>query len=206
MTISRSGRSAKGQGPVDYMYRGRGRVGLRRHPRALAIVTEQEDLDVRDVASAAGAHIVVSDRNRRIFVLEPANPSLKADSLRAKLRRNPQIQAIGYIYGQPNADPSELDDWLIPTDEIVAVISDPDEEALAKHGLSVERRIDYVPNGLVLRIHPDSGLDSLDKANRLVEDGLAEQAEPNWIRKIDKRVPAKMRTGVKRKLSRDPRK
>ncbi len=91
-------------------------------------------------------------------------------------------------YLQVGADPACV---LVPTGEIVVqfapgVSRRRIERELAARGARIERSLDYLPNGYLVRASPGEG-EALRLANELHEQTFVTAAEPNWLRRTSRR-------------------
>ncbi|MFN2432489.1 MAG: S8 family serine peptidase [Gemmatimonadota bacterium] len=89
------------------------------------------------------------------------------------------------------SDPSASGDVLVLTDEVVAEFPDLSlarlRPLLRARGVAFVRTLDRRRRVVVLRVTARAGRNALKVANRLVEEGLAAAAEPNFVRRLPSR-------------------
>ena len=118
-------------------------------------------------------------------------PAPARDRAMAALRADPRTQYCTHVYHRRGARVAEP---LVLTDEIVVQwkpgLTRPAIRRLCRErGLTLVEAIPDLANASLCRVTAAAGENALKVANRLVEDGLAVAAEPNFLRRMARRRP-----------------
>ncbi len=145
--------------------------------------------------------------------VRPARMRERRDQAMTALRAIDRTVFVSHAY---RTDPDSETNVLVLTDEIVAEIPDLTlprlRELLARRGLRYLRAIERPRRIFLLQVTTAAGENALKTANRLVEDGVASAAEPNFVRRLPYRAaplrgaahPTRGSADPERKVPSDP--
>lgn len=177
----------------NYFYRDGQRLPLVKAPDAFALRLKAGQLPAQlrawareRVASVALEQTYGAQRLATYRVSAPAR-----DRTMAALRRDPRTQYCTHVYHRKGAKVAEP---LVLTDEIVVQfqkgLSRPALRRLCRErGMELVEPVPGLENGYLCRVTRGAGENALKVANRLVEEGLAPAAEPNFLRRMARRLP-----------------
>jgi subtilisin family serine protease len=117
--------------------------------------------------------------------VRPARMRECRDRAMTALRAIDRTVFVSHAY---RTDPDSQTNVLVLTDEIVAEIPDVTlprlREIVAGRGVRYVRTIDRSRRIFLLKVTAAAGMNALKVANRLVEEGVAAAAEPNFVRRF----------------------
>ncbi len=128
----------------------------------------------------------------RLDLYKGVRPSVlreRRDRAMTVLRASDRTLFVSHAY---RSDPEAETNVLVLTDELVAEIPDLAlprlRRVLARRGLRYLRAIERPRRIVLLQVTARAGENALKAANRLVEDGIAAAAEPNFVRRLPHRA------------------
>lgn len=129
--------------------------------------------------------------NLGIFRIAAARTA-DVQSLASDIRSRENVEKVGDVYVNDNGRA------LVLTDELVVKFKpdlkpDQIESLKTTYGLETAETLGFSENAFVLRVKPEAGRTALEIANKLVEDGHAVYATPNWIEYVGLRMQAAVR-------------
>jgi subtilisin family serine protease len=133
-------------------------------------------------------------------------PAPARDRTMEAFRRDPRTQYCTHVYHRKGATVAEP---LVLTDEIVVQfqkgLSRPALRKLCRErGIELVEPVLGLANGYFCLVTAAAGENALKVANRLVEEGLALAAEPNFLRRMARRLPKSAIGNPQSEIPNDP--
>ncbi len=180
----------------NYFYRDGQKLSLVKVPDTFALRLRQGRLSaqVRAWARERVAPVALEQAYGAKRLATYRVPAPARDRTMEALRRDPRTQYCTHVYRRKGATGAEP---LVLTDEIVVQFqkgrSRPAlHELFRARGMALVESVPGLANGYLCRVTAAAGENALKVANRLVEEGLALAAEPNFLRRMARRL-AKLR-------------